>query len=502
MSERTETDGAAIVRAAIYPAIGIARVGNSENAYFLAPEVTDPLPEPHGFYRDPAGALKRQAVRFRIYGLNAAGLPVGELTADHAEIRWTVHIANKKSAWYQFQIALDIPEAGSAPPSWLRNMTIANRKSLVIDPGPRHISGRDVNGGPHHLFDTGEFLGNKVYLGEIRTDAAGRLIVLGGRGKSASYNGTQAVTFANNEGWHDDTADGSGTAEVTYAGRKLPVDPAWIVVAPPNYAPMQKSVRTMWDLMRDVAISAGMLPKPPRPSFDRDIRPIFERLSRLQWVNAGFAAGFGWGAPSDLASPEWLAKLSRRTDDTAEMRHVIANQFRVFDRDSWSPVPWPWLYGDAMNIPPAETPRQNAALTDTQISMLLQWSMGDFDADYSPDRAPPRSIEDVPLAEQPDMLDRASLEFCLADAFHPGCEMTWPMRTAGLYVAPFRLAHAPPGWIEPEYGPVLGTDLINLPNGPLLGGQLPGGITRWMAVPWQTDTASCRSGYLKSYDPY
>ena len=31
--------------------------------------------------------------------------------------------------------------------------------------------------------------------------------------------------------------------------------------------------------------------------------------------------------------------------------------------------------------------------------------------------------------------------------------------------------------------------------------QLPGGISRWMAVPWQTDTASCRSGYLKSYDP-
>jgi hypothetical protein len=24
---------------------------------------------------------------------------------------------------------------------------------------------------------------------------------------------------------------------------------------------------------------------------------------------------------------------------------------------------------------------------------------------------------------------------------------------------------------------------------------VPGGITRWMAVPWQADTASCRSGY-------
>ena len=40
-----------------------------------------------------------------------------------------------------------------------------------------------------------------------------------------------------------------------------------------------------------------------------------------------------------------------------------------------------------------------------------------------------------------------------------------------------------------------------LPYGPL-GLQVPGGITRWMAVPWQTDTASCRSGYTKKYDPH
>jgi L-Lysine epsilon oxidase N-terminal/L-lysine epsilon oxidase C-terminal domain len=502
MSEASPTGDTAIVGAAIYPAIGIARVGNSQNEFFLAPEVNEPLSEPPGFYRDPTGALKRQAVRFRVYGLNAAGVPVIELTRENAEIRWTVHLANKKSAWYQFQIALDIPEADSAPPSWLRNMTIADRASLVIDPGPRHIAGSDVGGGPDHAFDTGQFLGARVYLGEIRTDSRGRLVVLGGRGKSASYNGARAVTFANNEGWHDDTSDGPVTAEVTYAGRKLNTAPAWAVVAPPNYAPLQKSVRTLWDLMRDVAINAGLLPKPTQPSFEQDIRPIFERLTRLQWVNRGFAAGFGWGAPNDLASPEKLEKLSRKTDDSAEVRRVIANQFRVFERDSWSPVPWPWLYGDATNIPPAETPRQNASLTGTQLAMLQQWAAGDFDADYVPGRIPPRRIEDLPISQQPDMLDRASLEFCLADAFHPGCEMTWPMRTAGLYMAPFRLLHAPPGWIEPNYGPVLGADLINLPNGPLLGGQLPGGITRWMAVPWQTDTASCRSGYLKSYDPY
>ena len=502
MSERAQTGETTIVRAAIYPAIGIARVGNSETEYFLAPEVADPLAEAPGFYRDPTGALKRQAVRFRVYGLNAVGTPIVELTAENAVIRWTVHLANKKSAWYQFQIALDIPEADSAPASWLRNMTISDRASLIIDPGARHIVGSNAGSGPDQTFDTGKFLSMSVYLGELRTDAAGRLIVLGGRGKSASHNGAQAVTFANNEGWHDDTSDGPVTAEVIYAGQRLQTDPAWIVVAPPNYAPRQKSVRTMWDLMRDVAISAGMLPKPVRPSFERDIGPIFERLAGLQWVNAGFAAAFGWGGPNDFSSREQLEKLSHNADDTAEMRHVIANQFRVFDRDAWSPVPWPWVYGDAMNIPPPETPRQNATLTATQLAMLQQWSAGNFDDDYDPDRVTPRRIEDVPVAEQPDMLDRASLQFCLADAFHPGCEMTWPMRTAGLYMAPFRLLHAPPGWIEPDYGPVLGADLINLPNGPLLGGQLPGGITRWMAVPWQTDTASCRSGYLKSYDPY
>jgi hypothetical protein len=166
MSERDTRSGEAgdttVVRAAIYPAIGIARLGNSESEYFLAPEVTDPLPEPPGFYRDAVGALKRQAVRFRVYGLNGAGRPVTELTADNAEIRWNVQLANKKSAWYQFQIALDIPEAGSAPTSWLRNLTIADRNRLVIDPGARHISGRDTGGGSAYSFDTGTFLGTRV----------------------------------------------------------------------------------------------------------------------------------------------------------------------------------------------------------------------------------------------------------------------------------------------------------------------------------------------------
>jgi hypothetical protein len=490
-----------IVKAAIHPSIGIARVGNSQEEFFIGPEVTDPLPEAPGFYRDNTGALKRQAARFRIYGVNAEGKIVAELTAQKAQIEWTAHLANKKSAWYQFQLALDIPEAASAPPSLLRNAAVADRSQLVIDPGPRNIKGANQHGGKSHVFDTGKFMGQPVYLGELRTDENGRLIVLGGRGHSASYDGTKAVTFANNEGWHDDISDGPVTAKVVYEGQELTVDPAWVAVAPPNYAPMQKSVRTMWDLIRDVAIGAGTLPKPVRPSFDNDIRPLFERMTRLQWVNAGFAAAFGWQAPNDYTRAEWMARFANPSPDYKEMRLTIANHFRNFDRDSWSPTPWPWNYGDAMNIPPAETPRQNVALTDTQLLFLKQWAAGNFEPDYDPNRQPPRAIDEVPIAEQGAMLDRASLDHCLADAFHPGCEMTWPMRSSMMYMAPFRIMHVAPGWVEPQYGASLIQDTLSLPNGPLAG-QVPGGITRWMALPWQTDTASCRSGYLKTYDPY
>jgi len=483
-----------IVRAAIHPSIGIARVGNSPDGCFYGPEVTDPLPHPMGCYRDKSGALNRQSARFRVYGLDASGKVVTELTAANADITWTVQLANKKAAWYEFQLAQDIPEALSAPEQMLRNITVGDRASLAIDPGPRRISGPDVQGGPQHMFDTGSFMGTLVYLGELRTDEAGRLVVLGGHGKSASHTGARAVTFANNDGWHDDVSDGPVTAEVKIGGTTLPVDPAWVVVAPPNYAPMQKSVRTMWDLMRDVANPPD--PSKPRdpPSFEGDIRPLFERLAGLQWVNEGFAAYFGWRAPDYLVSPEWLARLNNPHDSEKQTRQMIANQFRRADRDAWSPVPWPWMYGDAMSIPTPKTSNAFTTLTPTQLVMLDQWADGKFVADYDPTRQPPRRIEDVPLAGQPAMLDRAALEFCLADAFHPGCEMTWPMRHASMYMAPFRIRHADDMNANPSYGAAFTPDMVGLPEGPLYG-QVPGGVTRWMAVPWQADTASCRSGY-------
>ncbi|MDF1794431.1 MAG: LodA/GoxA family CTQ-dependent oxidase [Thalassobaculaceae bacterium] len=494
-----------IVRAAIHPGIGIARIGNATDAFYIGPQVPNPTPLAPAHYRDETGALKREAALFRIYGYNAADEVVTELTADNAEITWRVHVANQKSGWYEFHAALDSAQAlttvdASQRAPALRNAGIADRSTLIIDPGPRAISGASKKG-PEYRFDTGKFMGTPVYLGELQTDGKGRLLFLGGRGNSASYDGQPAKDFANNDGWHDDTSDGPVEAQLTIDGREVPVDSAWVVTAPPNFGPQQKSVRTLYDLMTDVAIRAGMLARPRRPLFGRDILPVFERLTDLQWVNAGFAAGFGYGTTRNFRGSGWVDTLRSTGADQKELRQQLANSFRVFARDSWAPMPWPWIYGDAMNVPPSHLPEQNATLTDTQLELLQQWAAGDFDPGDDPiDRA--GSLDRLPLDLQPPALDRAAMEFCLADAFHPGCEVTWPMRHASLYRAPYRIRGGGkvPKKGNPPYGSNLSPEVAVSVAGPLFG-QAPGSLTRWMAVPWQTDTASCRSGYYAGYGP-
>ena len=503
--DSTDTVDSTVVRASIHPAIGVARVGDSVDEYYVGPQVPDPTPLPAGSYKDEAGGMKREAALFRIYGYNATGDVVREITAEDAEIEWTVHVANTKSAWYVFEIALDIPEAPEADPAVRRNAGIRDRASLAIDPGPRSISGTDESG-PRYMFDTGTFLGTPVYLGELRTDDAGRLLFLGGRGVSASHDGSPPTTFANNEGWHDDTSDGPVTATVTVDGRAIPVDPAWVVVAPPNYAPQVKSVRTMYDLLVDSYVTAGILPFPERVSFTNDVLPILRRICELQWVNHGFATAYGWRGVSSFLDPSYLARLASADNENAELRNQVWTSFRDYVRDGESPVPLPWIYGDAMSLPPI-SPRQYVTVSATQYAQLDRWAAGNFDADYDPAYVPPGSIDEVPLAERPATLDRAALDFCLADAFHPGCEVTWPMRHATMYMAPFRIRHRAPGAPVPDYGKRLVPEIALSVGGPLYA-QGPGDLTRWMAVPWQTDTASCRSGYQDlmgygpRYDPY
>jgi hypothetical protein len=86
----------------IHPAIGIARLGNSPTEFFIGPEKPGAHLGPKGGYKDAQGRIKRQAARFRVFGYDDDGKLVGEVTAKDAHITWTLHLANKKAAWRQF----------------------------------------------------------------------------------------------------------------------------------------------------------------------------------------------------------------------------------------------------------------------------------------------------------------------------------------------------------------------------------------------------------------
>ena len=495
-----------VVRASIHPGIGIARLGNSRDEYVISPETIAPQWVSAGSRHDANGAIKRQAARFRIYGYNLENEVVGELTLDDADIEWRAHVVNRKAEWFEFEKAMDIEDAAHTQLR-LRNADRvgAEREALVIDAGARAVSGRRVSG-PAHEFTGGTFLGMPVSLGELRTDESGRLLVLGGYGHSGSptgmpiYDPNVSNHFANAAGWFDDTSDGPVSASVKINGVVIPVESAWVVVAQPDFSPNTVGWRTLYDLMTDTYHANGWLAPPERPSFSRDVLPIFQRLSGLQWVNKGFATLFGQGAPFDFNNPLLLAKLSRTDETFSHLRQAVFNAFRGANNAVHEPRTWPWLYGDTFGAD-QESAHDHLAPSPYRSQLLKRWVKGEFHADWTPDHKPPAHLDDVNLADQPAMLDQAALHFCLADAFHPGIELSWPMRHISLYRAPFRIKALPEDQPLPDFGPVLDQRLALAVDGPLYA-QPPGGLSRWMALPWQVDAVGCRSGYDADYDPY
>ena len=129
---------------------------------------------------------------------------------------------------------------------------------------------------------------------------------------------------------------------------------------------------------------------------------------------------------------------------------------------------------------------QWVAIPPYMYKMLAQWADGKVDNE--------RKLE---VLSVPEALDKAALEYCLADAFHPGCEVTWPIRHASMFMGRFRLLHRSPQDPEPDYGEQLEPTAVydggwakptsfygvGTPGGPLWG-QRAGDLTRWMAVPW------------------
>ena len=208
----------------------------------------------------------------------------------------------------------------------------------------------------------------------------------------------------------------------------------------------------------------------------------------------------------DFDDPQFCARLAQPPipqgtdlyDPYQELRYQLFQTFRRLTATTDEPHLWPWIYSDAFGTY-SNSPGASLVLPKLQAWILEEWAAGRFERDNP--QPPLFAIEDAPLGQQPDILDRAALTYCLADAFHPGCELTWPMRHLSLYRAPFRIGRRSEKDPEPDMGNALTKEKALGMNGPLHA-QPPGGLTRWMALPWQGDTATCRSGYKPQYDPY
>lgn len=480
-----------VARIAIHPAIGVARVGNSKDAFYFGPEVPGGVPV--GPFKDEAGAMAKQAARFRLFAYDAQGRVLGEVTAREAEVSWTLTVANTKALWYGIDIPFDLP---GAPAAGRRNAKVADRASLAIVPGSRTLTGPGAK--PQRL-DGGAFQGQSVNLGEVMTDADGRLVVLPASGRCHPAPDAPPMSgYADNDGWADDTGDGPVDAVVRMGGREFRADPAWLVSVGPNYAPaIATSLVTLHDVVEATLVAAGKR-KAPATVFEEHVWPIFDRLSDLQWVNAGFLAKFGYGSAKDFARPAIRARLADASPANAAFRAEIFALFRDPAAPDVRPDLEPQLYGDHLVLPPdVIEPRQWMTLTPLQYAHLRNWAAGRF----TPGR-PARAgrLEGIALGGQPAALDRAALEACVGGPFHPGQEFPWIARVPWIWTADMRLASTARSVDLTDYGPDMTSPEALSKSGPLsrLG---PGGITQWLGLPWQADWASCRSGYQSSISP-
>lgn len=471
---------------AIYPPLGIARLGNSDE-FFFASDVPGVEPAHGTGFKDDKGRVKKQVPRFRIYGLDQQGVPIQEIVADAATtIEWRVNLANRKAGWYNFENALDLLYNQSKDAEH-RNADEKDRSKLNILPAPKKIQGANKQG---VFFDEGSFYGKKVSLGEIRTDEKGRLLVIPADGNSASAFDKDPVTFANNDGWHDDTADGTIYATVTINGTSYPAKPAMVAVTPPNFAPGLFAVVTMYDVVEDLFMRTKELKAPAKVEFWKHIYPIIERTVQTQWVNHGFFMLFGHNSPSDFTSEKMLKELMSPDTAHKELRSRIFNWYRSADSREYEPVKVPPFYGDAFGEYTAVY-NVDLPLTQTQYERMNQWAQGNFVTGQKP----ATDFDKLTLPQQIQALTEAPLEECLGGPFHPGIEITWPFRQRIFWEEPFRIKILPENQApKDDYGAKLTQAIALDKNGPL-DGSGPGSLTRWLGVPWQTDEASCLSGY-------
>lgn len=435
----------------VYPGIGIARVGRSAATPFLAAERPgeDPLESdgaPFNGYKGDDHLVRRQAVRYRVLEFERDGDGteqfVREITAGEAKVSWSVKLAAAKAAGPKMVggagargervILPDHDERRNVPPVGLSQADLVGAVEYQVS-GPGAVAQTKM----------ATIAGIDVMIGEARTDGEGRLIVSPGLGVARSWaNPPEPIgEFLNNPTWFDDIADGPVDAAVTFAdGRVAQAEGAWLVAAPPDFAPGITGLVTLFDVMSD---AVGIAPL--TVLFDDHILPLLERADRLRWVNdrplwsrfAGHVANQALRDPALTARP---------------MREAVAN-----------------------DLLRAERTLADFRFTDGQLATIRAWAIGDF----QPGGDPARTEVDLGQA-----LDQAHLEGGVGGGFFPGIEIGVLSTLPGIFAAPFRFSRS--GFIDHDG------------EGRML---VAGSVSQRMACPWQADFLECEGNWWPAQRP-
>ncbi|WP_241299822.1 LodA/GoxA family CTQ-dependent oxidase [Burkholderia stabilis] len=503
--------------------------------------------------RDRGGRMKRQAARFRIYHYaagdgseerypNGGGteVSIGSVIGGRTvrDIVWTVHLANKKANAYMLndELGLAVYEKANASHLNLRNAAegedpdnAARLKKLVIDAGPRAIRGTShgsvrfdkatiatyvaehgtIQSMPHYpkTFPDDSF--SQLYtptgmietLGELRTDDQGRLLVLPAWGRACGWLRPDGTPFpliggliapgeygdVNADGWFDDTADGPVSATLVFDDDSTAsVVPAWVISTDPGYAPQTLNVTSLWDDMFDTWVRRmDLMPEIFDHRFNRDYRPRFDdhllpifRAPALQRWNTNLPA-------RAIAAHDAVGAIRAQDDPRETIMTGLAyvRNPNVPEQSNLGAPLMPLSMGDAG--------KAFMSVSLTQYFFLQQWNDGKFERG-----------EHLKLGPG-EALDRTVMVNCLGGRFAPGIEMTFIVRDPAIYqqdwqtsgAGPFRLRARTLDYSTVQASlPFLTVGYVPLHPGPdgLRSAPLePGDVSKFMAVPWQTDYNAC-----------
>ena len=394
----------------------------------------------------------------------------------------------------------------------------------------------------------------QVDLGTIEYDEDGTLIFYAADGVSASLNPSDLNTdFADNSNWYDDICDGRVTAVITSKSTSEQyslVDAqaaAWVATAPPDYAPQIQPIVTMYDLV------AGTDTQTDYQTDFSLIFPFLYCLYRMQWVNLGdfLAPSFTEMIDQITAQGDFQYIYQQGPDEEKgyRIRQRIFQAFRdpaypynnepvipssqntsIENRGSGTdPLQLPYYPSDGVDYP--GSPAQWFAITPLLYQQFEKWRDGHFvspPGDYGNMDALGhyyqaqfyQAAQDP--ARRPLLMTRAVLGTLYGGGFHPGVELTWPMRHRQIYAEnDIVFADVTPGnsfyglrevrlnaaseskQVEifyKDFGFLMSSQDVQDSLDPdnekhWLWCLTPGDLTKWMGIPWQSDAGSCQAVY-------